>query len=467
MSIPREAVLAAVAILCIAGGAATVARLLRARRHGLSIRLQVFLAMASTITVLNVAFAGIVIDRFEARAGLFAHKAAEDEAHVVAELASSLPREAASIGPELRRTLQGIARAGTGTRVQLFDGAGAVLFDSGEGDASPRVAAVAPVLSGGAQIGTARVELPTFGMLQIISDLVPKVALLALLLAGAAAFAAVLIGRAVGRPIERLTHTAERVASGERQAALPVPQGREVRALTQALDSMRRELEERHALESFVADLSHELKNPIASIRAAAEVLEEAIGTDPEAARRFTRHIQVSSGKLTSLVADLLALARLEAHGLAERKGPVDLASLARGAADAMGAQAQSHGVRLEVRAPDHAESRGDPTWLRRALENLLANALAFAPAGSAVSLAVVPAERGWELAVTDAGPGVPEAIRGRLFERFATTRGEQGGTGLGLAIVRAVAEAHGGIAELRASSDKGSTFTLVLPARA
>ena len=455
-SIPREAWLAAVAILCIAGGAATVARLLRARRHGLSIRLQVFLAMASTITVLNAAFAAIVIDRFEARTTLFARKAAEDEAHVVAALAESFPRGS----PELRRALFGIARAGTGTRVQLFDAQGTPLFDSGEADQTPSAVGLAPLASG----GQARVELPTLGMVQVVADVAPKVALLAVLLAGAAAFAAVLIGRAVGRPIERLTHTAERVAKGERQAALPQPQGREVRALTEALDSMRRELEQRHALEAFVTDLSHELKNPIASILAAAEVLEEAIASEPAAAQRFARHIQDSAGKLSSLVADLLSLARLEAHGLSRRVDPIDLMQLVRSAADALSTQAAARGVRVELLGPDHAPARGDSTWLRRAVENLLANALAFAPPGSAVTIALGQAGRGWELLVTDRGPGIADAMRPRLFQRFATTRGEQGGTGLGLAIVRAVAEAHGGSANLRATSGSGTSFALVVP---
>jgi len=321
-----------------------------------------------------------------------------------------------------------------------------------------------PVQVGGRILGRARVELPTFGMVQVMSDLAPKVALLAVLLAGAAAFAPLLLRRARGRALQRPPLASERVAAGERQAALPVPQGREVRALTQALDSMRRELEERHALEAFVADLSHELKNPIASIRASAEVLEEAIGADPEAAQRFARRIQDSAAKLSSLVADLLALARLEAHGIAERVQPLDLAQLTRAAIEGLLSQCAARGVQMELAGPDHAPVRGDGTWLRRAIENLLANALAFSPPGAKVHIALDAVQRGWELSITDRGSGVPDAIRPRLFERFATTRGEHGGTGLGLAIVRAVAEAHGGSAQLRATGPQGSTFTVVLP---
>src|SRR5205823_11604117 len=118
---------------------------------------------------------------------------------------------------------------------------------------------------------------------------------------------------------------AGRVAAGERQAPLPEPRGREVRALTKALESMRRELEERHALETFVADLSHELKNPVAAIRASAEVLTEGAADEPETARRFARRIQESSDKLQQLTQDLLSLARLEARGIEQPARPIDL----------------------------------------------------------------------------------------------------------------------------------------------
>ena len=108
---------------------------------------------------------------------------------------------------------------------------------------------------------------------------------------------------------------AKRVAAGERQAALPVPRGREVRALTESLEVMRAKLEQRHMLEDFVADLSHELKNPIASIRASTEVLFDALERDPESARRFVTRIDEAAQKLDHLTADLLTLARVEAHG--------------------------------------------------------------------------------------------------------------------------------------------------------
>ena len=449
----RELVVA-LALLFLLGVGATVARLIESRRTGLSLRLQVFIPLAATPLILSAMFAGIVIDRFTARASLFALRAAEDEARAIAELAVRAPPES------LRPVLQAFTHSAIDTDVAVLDAQGRVLIESGE--ASPGVARVSAEarIAGG---GLVRVRKATFGMVQLLSDVAPKVALLALIFAIASALVALIIGGAVAQPIERLTRAAQRVASGERQAPLPEPRGKEVRALTHALESMRRELEERHALETFVADLSHELKNPVAAIRASAEVLTEGAADEPETARRFALRIRESSDKLQQLTRDLLSLARLEARGI-EQPDSIDLCAIAREAADAQAPTAAARHVRVEVKAEGAAPVRGDPVWLRRALENLLGNAVQHSPENARVLLEVQPAGPEWVAAVRDEGPGVDPAIRERLFERFATTRHGEGGTGLGLAIVRAVAEQHGGRAQLRETSARGSIFTLSLP---
>lgn len=477
MAIPRELYLVGTATLFLLGLAATAERILRARRHGYSLRLQIFVPLAAITLALSASFATIVIDRFQSRAAVFARNAAEDEARVVAALVlhamespgASLSQAAS--GVEKTLVLQAFSRGISDTEVQVLDAAGTTLLTAGAAQArvgAPIVEASVPLVQGagagaGARIGAVRVRKSSFGMLQLLSDVAPKVALLAFIFALVSAVVAVLLGGAVAIPIERLTRAAERVAAGERQAALPEPRGREVRALTHALESMRRELEQRHALEAFVADLSHELKNPIASIRAAAEVLEDA-ADEPATARRFAGRIRESADKLAALTADLLSLARLEARGLEEKRRRVDLCAIAREAADAQQAQAQARKVRLELSLPESAAVRGDPTWLRRAVENLVGNALQHSPEGGCVRVEVHPAAAGHALTVGDDGPGVDAAIRERLFVRFATTRHGAGGTGLGLAIVRAVAESHGGKATLRSSGPAGSVFEVVLP---
>jgi two-component system, OmpR family, sensor histidine kinase CreC len=469
MNLPRNGLLAVLTVVFLVGLALTVWRLIESRRSGLSFRLQVFLPLAATTLTLSAAFALIVIDRFTARASVFAQRGAQDEARVIAELAGrALETQDTNLAGAARqlessRVLQAFTRSEIATHVAIVDAKGAELAAVGEADEAIGVQIVearAPIRGG----GEARVRKATFGMVQLMSDVGPKVAALALIFALASALLAVVIGQAVAGPIERLTRAAERVAAGERQAALPEPRGKETRALTHALESMRRELEQRHALETFVADLSHELKNPIASIRASAEVLTEGAADEAETARRFALRIRESADKLQALTQDLLSLARLEARGIQAQPRKVDLCAIAREAIDAQTPMASARGVRVELRAPESAPVRGDPVWLRRALENLLGNAVQHSPASGRVVVEVAQGPSGWEASVADEGPGVDPAVRERLFERFATTRHGEGGTGLGLAIVRAVAELHGGQAHFRPAQGRGAVFALTLP---
>src|SRR6267142_2625944 len=315
-----QELLLALALLFLLGVGATAVRLLGARRTGLSLRLQVFIPLAATTLLLSAAFAMIVIDRFTARASMFATRAAEDEARAIAELAARTPQDS------LRPILQAFTRSAIDTDVALLDGNGQVLLEAGEAHPGvARVSAEAPVAGG----GRVRVRKATFGMVQLMSDVAPKVALLAFMFAVASAALAMLIGGAVAAPIERLTRAAQRVAAGERQGPLPEPRGREVRELTHALESMRGELEERHALETFVADVSHELKNPVAAIRASAEVLTEGAADHPETARRFALRIRESADKLQQLTQDLLSMPRASRRA-SERRSWVSCCSLPR-----------------------------------------------------------------------------------------------------------------------------------------
>ncbi len=480
LAVSREVWLALFGTLFLLGVAATAERILRARRHGYSVRLQIFVPLAATTLALSASFAAIVIDRMQARAAVFAQRAAEDEARVVAAVVRrALDQDPGGGEQALARAADELARGGvvqafsrngadSETQVQLIDAGGRTLLDVGTVPSSrlpQRVgASVVEAEAEAARGARVRVRKGTLGMAQLLSDVAPKVALLALIFAVASAVVAGLIGGAVAIPIERLTRASEAVAAGERQAALPEPRGREVRLLTRALESMRRELEERHALEAFVADLSHELKNPIASVRASAEVLQEGAADDPATARQFAERILESALALQALTQDLLSLARLEARGLEGESAPLELRALIDDGVRAASPLASRSEVQVKVYGLHEAWARGQARWLRRAIENLLSNALQHAPRGSEVRIELAALERGHSIAISDRGPGVDPAIRERLFTRFATTRHGRGGSGLGLAIVRAVAELHGGRARLRSSDAQGSTFELELP---
>ncbi len=282
----------------------------------------------------------------------------------------------------------------------------------------------------------------------VLQPLAATVATLGVALFAAAAASSAVVGRAIAQPIERLTEVASRIAGGERGAALPPPSGREVRRLTAAFEKMRRELEGRKDVERLAADLSHQLKNPIAGIRASAEVLEEGALDEPDRARAFVARILEANARLEAIVSRLLPLSRLEAHGIEPDADEIDLEEMAREAVAALEPTAARAGVTLVVDAQGEQALRGDSSWIRRAIDNLIENAVEHSAQGGQVTVRVRSEPHARVLEVENAG-SVDVAVRTRLFERFATTRAQSGGTGLGLAIVRAVAEAHGGAVEL------------------
>ncbi len=271
-------------------------------------------------------------------------------------------------------------------------------------------------------------------------------------------------------PIARLTAAAKEIAR-TRDAAVRMPKPAaddEVADLSRTLEEMLMALdaaqgETAAALDrqrEFVADASHELRTPLTAILANLEMLEEALeGDNKDMAASALR----SSRRMRRLVADLLLLARADAGREAPRK-PVDLAAVVRDAAGEAAMIAGDH--ELEVRC-EPVGVVGAPDDLHRLALNLFENALVHTPSGCTVR-ATVQSERGQAvLEVSDDGPGIPEQLRGRVFERFARAGGDATagtGSGLGLAIVRAVAESHGGTVELGESERGGALFTVRLP---
>jgi two-component system sensor histidine kinase ChvG len=265
----------------------------------------------------------------------------------------------------------------------------------------------------------------------------------------------------ISRPLARLTDAARRIAGGERGVALKLSGRDEAAELARAFDAMARELDTRlNYISELAANVSHEFKTPIASIRAAAEVLRDGAAEDPVARDRFLNNIEEDTERLSRLVSRLLELSRIEAH-LHERREPFDYRALVEDLVDSHAAPPRR--VTLDYRAPSRLLC-GDEERLASALRNLVDNAL---QAGAA-RVQVTVQEQGDELLteVTDEGSGISPANLARVWDRFFTTRREGGGTGLGLAIVKAVIEAHGGEVGARSEPGAGSTFWFRLPRR-
>ncbi|HVY46817.1 MAG TPA: histidine kinase dimerization/phospho-acceptor domain-containing protein, partial [Minicystis sp.] len=194
-----------------------------------------------------------------------------------------------------------------------------------------------------------------------------------------------LLAWSITTPIERLSRAAKRVAAGEPGVVLPVGGGGELRELGEAFAAMKERLDARlRYIEGFAADVAHEFKSPLTSIRGAAELLEEGAAEDPDARRRFLRNIELDVARLDRLVSRLLELSRIEASS--EPVAPIDVAALAARVAERSGTPDQRVEVVVTAR---HPVALARETDLETALVNLVDNAVRFSPAGAPVELRV------------------------------------------------------------------------------
>jgi two-component system, OmpR family, phosphate regulon sensor histidine kinase PhoR len=223
----------------------------------------------------------------------------------------------------------------------------------------------------------------------------------------------------------------------------------------------------------FVANVSHELKTPLAAIRGYAETLRDGAAAEPQTAARFLDRILVQCRRLQLLLDDLLTLSRLESLDQSQRREPVDLEALAAHAADLVSTTAAEKGVEVTLELPTAGKPglpavTGDPDGLERMLVNLLDNAVKYNRPGGAVTVRLGQSQGQALIEVEDTGIGIPQDALPRLFERFyRVDKGRaraEGGTGLGLAIVKHVVQTHGGQVEVESRAGEGTTFRVRLP---
>lgn len=224
------------------------------------------------------------------------------------------------------------------------------------------------------------------------------------------------------------------------------------------LDDVRRE---------FVANVSHELKTPIASVGLLAEALQEG-ADDPDMVRHFADRLTTESQRLGAITREIIELSRLQAEGALAEFEPVTVESIVYKAIDQNRVVAKSRKIKLVAGGDLDAIIYGDETRLVVALNNLIANAVHYSPDNSQVGIGAVRRNSFIEIAVTDQGIGMNKEEVERVFERFYRTDQARsrstGGSGLGLSIVKHIISNHGGDIRVWSSPGKGSTFTIRIP---
>jgi len=247
--------------------------------------------------------------------------------------------------------------------------------------------------------------------------------------------------------------------------------------LAKTMDEMTAQLEERlqslNRLENvrrdFVANVSHELKTPITSIKGFVETLLDGAMNNPAEADRFLKIVSKQANRLNAIIEDLLTLSRLEQGGDTDvNMQSVGLNGLLSSAAEACARRAGQKEITINVDCRDGLSAVVNPPIIEQALINLISNAVKYSEAGSAVTVHAYAEAGETILSVKDQGYGIKDKHIARLFERFyRVDKGrsrQEGGTGLGLAIVKHIAQVHGGRVEVQSIFGQGSVFSIFLP---
>jgi two-component system OmpR family sensor kinase len=305
--------------------------------------------------------------------------------------------------------------------------------------------------------------------------------LIELVVTGAALVAALILGlwlvRIGLKPLRDIEATASNIAGGDLSLRVPQDDRTEVGRLGSSLNIMLRHIEDAFSrraqseeqLRQFVADASHELRTPVSAVSAYAELFERGANQRPEDLQRVMRGIRVETARMTTLIDDLLLLARLD-EGRPIRQDRVELLTVLEDAVDTALAVGPEWPVTLDAGEP--VTVIGDSMALRQVIDNLLANVRTHTPSGTPATVSTrietAGARREVVVEVADSGPGLPPEDAERVFERFYrvdTSRSRaRGGTGLGLAVVAALVAVHDGRVEVAETPGGGATFRVRLP---
>lgn len=291
---------------------------------------------------------------------------------------------------------------------------------------------------------------------------------------GAGVGAALAISRTTSAAFGQLGRAADELAEGNLDARVGhVEGGPELETLARALDRMAERLQSALRAErladaqrrDLITAVSHDLRTPLAGLRAALEAIEDGVVDDPRTLRRYAADMQRQVETLVALVDDLFELVQIDSGAILAESSRARLDDVVGSAVAACRAQAKEKGLLLEHRLDGAGTALCSPR-LVRVLQNLIQNAIRHTPSDGLVRIEAHRGEEGLEIAVEDTGEGIPEDAASRVFEPFwrGDTARTSPGSGLGLALAKRIVEALGGDIRVESSPSRGSRFAVLLP---
>ena len=340
-----------------------------------------------------------------------------------------------------------------------------VLTTSDEGERERLIAAPLPQHPG--WVAVAAVSLEGFNGTR--SDVTRQLIIGGIVFVAAAGLGGYGLARAALSPVERMRREVASVSAGNPAPGIQVPRTRdEIAALATTMNELLSRLQTAVSQQrTLVADASHELRTPFAVLRGELELARPGRSRDELAAA--VGHATEEVTRLARITEQLLFLARADEDKIPHQLAPTNIAELLTHSAEHAASRARAAGVSCQVNAPAGLVATVDPDRVREAVDNLVDNALRFAPTGTPIVLSASTNGQDLLIEVSDSGPGFPPGFLPHAFQRFARPAGSgrarsEGGAGLGLAIVSAIARAHGGWASVANQPGGGAVTALQLP---
>lgn len=334
----------------------------------------------------------------------------------------------------------------------------------------PVIRVIIPIIQVERVIGAIILYSPIHGISKALANLTQMVLTAGIISLAIAFIIGIILSRRLSRPILAINEASIAIAIGKKHVIVPTNTGiEEINQLGKNFNDMSSKVEaNEERMREFVADVSHELRSPLTSIKGFVEALIDNKGKTPEAQKRFLTIINDETDRLSQLVIDLLVLSKSE-EVVRLKLENIELCGFIEEVLIAFHTRAEENSLKIEV------ISKGNPiflnideNYLKQIIVNLVDNALKYSPPGGNISIALEESEEMISISINDSGSGISERDLPYIWDRFyrvdkARSR-ETGGTGLGLAIVKQLTEKSGGQVEVESVQGKGSIFSIRFP---